>query len=249
MPAQPHFRSPATIAPAPADAALADACGGMVIEQSRPLAQPWRVGVLFALAGVLALLIDLDVSRAMIEGHALRPLHHFLQSIEPFGQPPAVIVVALAVLLCGGVRRGAGFRIAAGGLLPGLAADILKLCAARARPHQFNFQGTVLDTFHGFFPGTAAGSKLQSWPSGHTAVAVGFCLALSAAFPKGRWLFRALAVLVALQRIETGAHYVSDTLFAASLASLVHVALFGSGQASRWFDRIEAKWARVGEAP
>src|SRR5207245_9538100 len=146
---------------------------------------------------------------------------------EPFGRPPVVVGVSVGILLCGGRRRGVAFRIAAGALLAGVAGDIVKLCVARIRPQHFDFQGTVFDTFYGAFPGTGAGSRLQSCPSGHTAVAAGFCLALWAVFPKGRWLFLVLTGLVALQRIEAGAHFLSDTLFAASVAYAVHIALFG----------------------
>jgi membrane-associated phospholipid phosphatase len=195
------------------------------------------------LAGLSALAVDLPLSRAMVEGQTLRPLHYVLNSIEPFGQPPAVVVVSLAVLLCGGVRRGAGFRIVAGGLVPGLLVDLLKLCVARVRPrHVSDFHGAVFNTFNGVFPGTSAGSEMQSWPSGHTAVAVGFCLALSAIFPNGRWLFRVLAALVALQRIESGAHFLSDTLFAAAIAYAVFAVVFGRGPIGRWFDRVESRW-------
>ncbi|MGE5193055.1 MAG: phosphatase PAP2 family protein [Deltaproteobacteria bacterium] len=192
---------------------------------------------------MLAFAIDVPLSRAMVHGQALKSLHRFLETIEPFGQPPAVIAVSLAVLLCGGVRRGAGFRIAAGALLSGLTVLLLKMCVARVRPRHFDFQGTVFDTFSGLLPGSGGSSHIQSWPSGHTATAVGFCLALSAVFPKGRWLFQILAALVALQRIESGAHYLSDTLFAASVAYVVHLLVFGPGLVGRWFDRIEVRWA------
>lgn len=195
------------------------------------------------IAAFLALGLDVPVSRAMVQQHALRFLHHFLEAMEPFGQPPAVIAVSLAVLLCAGARRAIAFRIAAAALLPGVAIDILKLCIARVRPRDFDFHGTVLDTFRGVFPGVHAGSSLQSWPSGHSAVAVGFALSLAAVFPRGRWLFGALALFVMLQRVETGAHYVSDTLFASAVAYLFFMLLFGTGPVARWFERLEPRWS------
>jgi membrane-associated phospholipid phosphatase len=210
--------------------------------RSTDATRQWALFALFVVAGLLALGIDVPLSRTMVQEHTLQCLHRVLEMIEPFGQPPAVISVSLAVLLCGGARRGAGFRIAAGALLSGLAVDVLKMCVARVRPRHFDFQGTVLDTFSSLWPGSAGGSQLQSWPSGHTATAVGFCLALSAVFPQGRWLFRALAALVAVQRIESGAHYLSDTLFAAGVACMVHILVFGTGPLGRWFDRAEARW-------
>jgi membrane-associated phospholipid phosphatase len=207
---------------------------------------------LFA-AGFLALAVDVALSRVMVQGHALHwagrsreLIHDFLGSFEPFGQPPAIIAVSLAVYLCGGRRCGAAWRIAGSFLIASLAANLIKLCIARTRPNSFFIQhldsgGTVLDTFQGIFWGTAGGHKHQSFPSGHTTAAVAFALALSAVFPRGRWLFTTLAALVALQRIESGAHYLSDTLFAASLAYAVHIAVFGSSPLGRWFHRIESK--------
>ena len=222
--------------------------GGTTVppRQSGSAAQHWAMCGWFVLAGVCALAVDVPLSQAMVKGQALKALHRFLESIEPFGQPPAVIAVSLAVLLCGGVRRGAGIRIAAGALFAGLTVDCLKLCVVRIRPRHFDFQGSVVDTFSRMLPGTGTGSQMQSWPSGHTATAVGFCLALSAVYPRGRWHFRLLAALVALQRIESGAHYLSDTLFAASVAFVVHIMVFGPGPVGRWFGRIETRWAARG---
>src|SRR5207248_2115420 len=91
------------------------------------------------------------------------------------------------------------------------------------------------------FWGPAGGTANQSFPSGHTTAAVAFGLALAAVFPRGRRLFATLTALVALQRIECGAHYLSDTLFAASLAWVIHVAVFDSGPLCRWFDELESK--------
>ena len=78
--------------------------------------------------------------------------------------------------------------------------------------------------------------------------AAGFCLALWAVFPKGRWLFLVLTGLVALQRIEAGAHFLSDTLFAASVAYAVHIALFGPGPVGMLFDRLERRWSDRSDA-
>lgn len=220
--------------------------------EAGPTASPrkWMICCLMGVLGVLAFSVDLPISKVMVEGdwpqplRRLRgPLHRSLEAIEPFGQPVAVVTVSLAVLLCAGPARGAAFRILATALSSGTLVDLLKISVARVRPRYFNFEGSVADTFHSFFPGAAGSSHIQSWPSGHTATAVGFCLALSTLFPRGRWLFRALAALVAMQRIESGAHYLSDTLFAAAVACGVWVIVFGHGPIGRMFDRIDKHWA------
>jgi len=200
-------------------------------------------GLLVA-AGFLAVGIDVALSRVMVHGHPLywhgkgrEVIHELLGSFEPFGQPPVILAVTLAVILCGGSRRQAGVRILASYALASLASNLVKMCIARVRPVHFGFDGTVLDTFRGIFWLTTGGTANQSFPSGHTTAAVAFGLALAAVFPRGRWLFITLAALVALQRIECGAHYLSDTLFAASLAFAIHVAVFETGPPCRWFDR------------
>jgi membrane-associated phospholipid phosphatase len=205
--------------------------------QSTALKEPdrrWFICLVLVCLGGFSFTLDVPISRIMVGQDWPQPwqgwretIDRSLAAFEPFGQPAAVISVSLAVLLCGGPRRGLAFRIAAGALGAGLCADVLKTLVARVRPREFNFQGTVTDTFHSFFPGAAGGSQIQSWPSAHTATAVGFCLALSTVFPRGRWLFVSLAVLVAVQRIEAGAHYLSDTVFATAVAYGVWILVFG----------------------
>jgi membrane-associated phospholipid phosphatase len=209
----------------------------------------WFLCLAFVALGCLAFAVDLPISRLMVAEQwpqpwqGLRPtIHGFLDAIEPFGQPSAVIAVSCAVFLCAGRRRGIAFRILAGALLAGLTADLLKLFLARLRPHAFHFEDSVLDTFQDFLPGATGTSQTQSWPSAHTATAVGFCLALSTVFPSGRPLFILLAIGVALQRIECAAHFLSDTLFGAAVGCGVWVIVFGPGRVGQWFERIEAKF-------
>ena len=63
-------------------------------------------------------------------------------------------------------------------------------------------------------------SLYQSFPSGHTATAVGLAVALACAYPRGRWFFAGMALLAACQRVGDGHHFLSDTLAGASVAFL-----------------------------
>lgn len=195
-------------------------------------------------AGAVALTIDLPLAQAMVHGRVLRALHGFLGSFEPFGQPAAILVVAAAIALCDPRRRLAMPRLVAAAFGSGLAADLLKLLVARTRPHHQELAGSVLETFRGFLPGVGAGSAMQSFPSAHTAMAVGFALALTTLFPAGRWLFACLASLVALQRVEAGAHYLSDTCWGAAVGSVVGLLVFHPALLGAWFDRKEQEWSR-----
>ena len=80
---------------------------------------------------------------------------------------------------------------------------------------------------------------LQSFPSGHTATAVGLTVGLIRLYPHGRHLFVALAVLAASQRMAASAHYLSDTVAGAAIglffAAVVCDARFGG----KVYDRLE----------
>lgn len=195
------------------------------------------------IAGLAALAVDLPLSRALVTEQSLEFLHGLLGSIEPFGQPTAILVTAAAIALCDRRRRGAVLRLVAAALGSGLAADIIKLLVARSRPHSFDLAGTVWSSFRDAFPGFGNQSQWQSFPSAHTATAVGFALALSHLFPAGRWLFVTLAGLVALQRIEAGAHYLSDTCWGAAVGCAIWLVVSRPNLLGDWFDRKEREWA------
>ena len=118
----------------------------------------------------------------------------------------------------------------------------MKLLLARTRPHSFDFHGGVLKTFGDWLPMTAAGSVGQSFPSGHTTTAVALAAALVWLYPRGWWLFPAMAVLVGCHRIQTGAHFTSDVLWGAALGSLIAMLFLKVGLLPQWLDRLEKKW-------
>jgi len=105
----------------------------------------------------------------------------------------------------------------------GLVANVLKALVGRARPLTRPLEGHVWQTFVGWLPVMSQdwGYAVQSFPSGHTATAVGLAIGLASLYPHGRWLFASFAVLTALQRIVSGAHFVSDTFVGAAVAFFV----------------------------
>lgn len=111
-------------------------------------------------------------------------------------------------------------------ILCGVGANLVKLVVTRHRPHSFTVESLppALDTFGGF-PGSLHDHALQSFPSGHTAAAVGFAIALSRLYPKASPLFISYALFAACQRVVVGAHFVSDT-FAGSAVALLISAFF-----------------------
>jgi membrane-associated phospholipid phosphatase len=130
----------------------------------------------------------------------------------------------------------------------GLLADLIKIGIGRTRPGALpaDFAGS---TFTGLMPFWGSESfhqafdhANQSFPSAHTATAFGFAVCLAVMYPRaGRWFFT-LATLVALQRLVSGAHYVSDVLVG------VAVGLAFANLALRYFAALDQD-AMGAEAP
>lgn len=199
------------------------------------------VAIVAALA--VALWIDCPLAAWCVADGCPSGLAHLLKAIEPFGNGVGVIVIAIAVYQLDPRRRPMIARLIALSLGAGLAADGLKMLVMRVRPKAFDFHGGVAQTFGQWFPLLSEPSGGQSFPSAHTATAVGLAIGLSWLYPRGRGLFVALALLVACQRIESGYHFASDTVVGAAVGLLVALALLKIGLAPSWFERLESRLA------
>lgn len=194
--------------------------------------------LLFAVAAVALLPIDVAVADACREKRLPGDLVKLLNFVEVFGHGAGVaLILACAVVLDPPRRRGlVPVLICAYGA--GLAADAVKLSVERTRPVAFEPGGHVADSFRGWFParhGTRAWRHTQqSFPSGHTATAAGLAAGLSWLYPHGRRLFAVLAWGVACQRIAATAHFPSDTAAGAALGCAIAAACLGS----RWSRRF-----------
>jgi len=163
--------------------------------------------------------IDVSLAQAIKVIEVKGDPREILTVAETFGHGVGVILVLIAVWMLSPISRKFVPRLVAASLGAGLAADVVKLCVARTRPRSFEFatDSTVWDTFGGFFPPFDSTGAMQSFPSAHSATAVGFAVALAVCFPRGKWLFYILAVLTCFSRMQVGAHYLSDVLVGAAI--------------------------------
>lgn len=215
-------------------------------------------GLGLCLLGCLALLVDLPISRWMHTRQGLKGLHQPLQVVEGLGDITGVAILLVSLFLIHVERRRELWRLFCAVLAGGLLADVVKFCVARLRPRSYPGEGllqvsSVFDTFHGWFPFFQSeiqgmGSKFQSFPSAHTATGFALAVALSRLYPKGWWWFGLLAAGVALQRVETGAHYVSDTCFGAAVGLLAALSFQQGTPWARWFDQYEHNTNQEGNA-
>lgn len=100
--------------------------------------------------------------------------------------------------------------------ISGLIVDMIKIIAGRMRPElliehqQYGFTGLQFE-FDSLF---------YSFPSGHSATAFSFFIALSLLVPKYKLIFILLALLVALSRIVLLHHYLSDVMVGSAIGAI-----------------------------
>lgn len=221
------------------------------LDASPPLAETTRVGSrlgVWALPAVLLLValavmpFDVRISRLCYKLANGKPkfLRSVLDNVEPFGHSVGIVTIALAVCCIDVRQRRSAATVISAGLGGGLAAAGLKLFISRTRPRNFDFlTNDVAATFQGFLPLTSAPSAAQSFPSAHTASAVGLAVVLTALYPRGRLLFAALAILVAGHRLHSGAHFPSDILLGALVGWCIGTISLAGGR--RWGFVIDAR--------
>lgn len=188
---------------------------------------------LLCLLALPALWIDVPVARLARAEAFPGALRELFENLEPFGHGAVVIVIA-AVICC--LDRGRRWKHTTGALLAalgaGLAANLLKLIVLRERPWNIAADAvTGLDTFGGLLPSLTVSAQGQSFPSAHSATAMGLAVVLASCYPRGRMIFYMLAAATAVSRVIAASHYVSDTLVGLALGLIVGDALVRSA----WF--------------
>jgi len=172
----------------------------------------WVPLLLLASAG-LALSIDLPLASWFSNHQLPGDLREILTVVETFGHGIGVALILIAIWTLNPDARRFLPRLIGASLGAGMLANVIKLMVNRQRPRAFHAASTeVLDTFGGLQWFVNAGHGNQSFPSAHSATAVGFAVALSVCFPRGKYLFAVLATLTCVSRMWCEAHYASDVL-------------------------------------
>ena len=205
----------------------------------------YGLAVLFLAATAAALAVDIPIATYCGQAGVPGFIRELLSLAEVFGHGlGAGCILLTAFMLDTGPRRRLA-RITISVFGAGLLADLLKLVLGRLRPRTLIVEH-VWDSFIGWFPvflrsvpAGGSSSDFRSFPSGHAVVATALAIGLSRLYPRGRWLFACFAVLAALQRVESLAHYLSDTLAGAAIGCLFCGICFDARLLGRWFDRWE----------
>ena len=132
------------------------------------------------------------------------------------------IVVAVMVALVHPLKWRAGGFVLLATIVSGVNG-LIKWIAGRTRPfHLLDDNGAArlapfeLSPFRGGLPGLFV-SKNLCFPSGHAALAFATAEALAMLYPRARWGFYLVAIVVGAERVLENAHYLSDVVGAAAL--------------------------------
>jgi membrane-associated phospholipid phosphatase len=104
--------------------------------------------------------------------------------------------------------------------LSGIIINIIKIIVARYRPVKL-FEDELFG-----FSWFKIGHDFNSFPSGHSATALGFFTALALLYPKYRYLFISIGVVIASSRVVLDQHYLSDVLVGGFIGYLVSYILY-----------------------
>lgn len=154
---------------------------------------------------------------AWLAAHRTRPLTECMRAVSTYGDWPSHIVAGLLLSVCAyfkGSKRWLRVFVAMmlACAIAGAAARVIKVTAGRARPTVRVESG---------WNGPRLSSKYHAFPSGHTASSTAFFGVLVFASRRLGAAFLALPILIAISRMQVGAHYLSDVVAAALLGAVV----------------------------
>ncbi|HTH15933.1 MAG TPA: phosphatase PAP2 family protein [Magnetospirillum sp.] len=120
--------------------------------------------------------------------------------------------------------------------LSGLAGNAVKFCLGRYRPRYLFDQD-----LYGFALFSHKWA-MNSFPSGHSQAAFAAMTALAIIVPRYDLMWLAIATLVALSRVVTTVHFLSDAVAGSWLGVAVTIALARAFRAKSWEPRLGKRW-------
>jgi membrane-associated phospholipid phosphatase len=138
------------------------------------------------------------------------------ETIKSPGFFPFTLIVVIPLVIWRHAKRfRAGLFVLLSTLLAG-SNQLVKWIAGRTRPYRPMDGSMRLAPFE-LHPFPPFGTKNLCFPSGHACLAFATAAALAILWPRFRWMFYALATLVAIERVSENAHWLSDVVAGAAL--------------------------------
>lgn len=172
--------------------------------------------ILACFVGLAVLSWDLEISRLAQKLKIPGDLNKAIQLSESFGHTAGSIAIFAILLVVDIENRPKLWRAALFTALCGIAANAAKIVIPRYRPHSLDNSPYDIvsgwDTWCMPWTGSWFDEQLRSFPSGHSATAVALAIGLTQVYPRGRWMFGAMAAAACLQRLVSNAHFLSDIM-------------------------------------
>ncbi|HLO77820.1 MAG TPA: phosphatase PAP2 family protein [Magnetospirillum sp.] len=215
----------------------------------RPLL--WSFVYVTVFCALSYLLLDRPLAR-MLKAHVGGEVEGFFKVVTHLGEAQLYLIpagLAWAGLMLASWRAAARatrerlrrLAVAPGFLflsmaVSGLISNAVKFSLGRYRP-RYLFESDL----YGFnFFSHAWG--MNSFPSGHSQAAFAAMTALVIIFPRYDLMWLSIATLVALSRVITTVHYLSDAVAGSWLAICVTIAMARAFRAKGWEPRLGREW-------
>jgi len=203
----------------------------------------WMAGLMLLCVPVVTL-IDIPISR-WFENHPLpREVGDAVDLTQVFSHGSGVFLILVGVVLLAPRRRWHVPRLAALALGGGAVATIAKMFVLRPRPNGLNldianYDAAWLWAFDWQLAQIATfDANTRAFPSGNMATATALTIGLWVVLPRGRWLFLVVCLGTAIQRLQCGAHFLSDVFGGAALGMLWAYVCFHPKLLGNPFDKI-----------
>ncbi len=159
---------------------------------------------------------DLEISQNIQKVKIPGDFRKAIDLSEVFAHSSGGVVIFATLLWIDVQNRLNLWRAAFFTLLCGIAANAAKLLIPRYRPHSLDQTEFEIESSWQTWGVPWAGSwfdeQLRSFPSGHSATAVALAIGLTHVYPRGKWMFSLIAGVACLQRLVSGAHFLSDIM-------------------------------------
>jgi len=206
-----------------------------------------KLSMFFGVLTLPALLVDRQLADSIAGWDRDATAMQLLDVFRFAGSLPVLLGIGVLILVLDRAARRRLLRLAAALLTAAVAIAFLKVMFSRQRPDSFDFDQEIWSSFPGLFhslSGVQEGTSLLDWslggfPSGHVTCAVVAAIGFGWLYPRGRWLFAGIALLVAAERLAFEHHFLSDLSAAAAVATLVTGILVHSRGIGGWLDRFE----------
>jgi membrane-associated phospholipid phosphatase len=168
------------------------------------------------IVGCAALPFDIQISSIARGRKIPGDLNKAVQMGETFGHFSGAIAILSALLVIDLAHRKKLIQVAIFTTICGVTANMAKHVIPRYRPHSIDASPIPIingwDTWGVAWSGSWFDESTRSFPSGHAATAVALAIGLMIVYPRGRWIFGVFAVVACLQRLVSGAHFLSDIM-------------------------------------